>query len=191
MRNITSAMVTALCSGQLRPAFFVQGQFTSGTVYVWTGQGSITWGGHTWIGLGGLGSISTIEEAGSVAAKGITLTLSALDPAWLTHVLGEVQQGLPVLVFLGLFDTSNALIPDPVCSFSGRMDEPVITVAGETATLAINCESRLVDMDTPYNRRYTDEDQKIDYPNDRGFEFVSGIQEITLYWGRTPNSHNV
>ena len=34
-------------------------------------------------------------------------------------------------------------------------------------------------------RRYTSEDQKIDYPNDKGLEFVAEIAEKEIVWGRS------
>ena len=34
------------------------------------------------------------------------------------------------------------------------------------------------------------EDQQLDYHGDKGLEFVSALQEVTVYWGRIPNSQN-
>jgi hypothetical protein len=189
-RPMSPAYLAAISSALLRPALFVQAGFTSGPLYVWSGMGPITWNGQVWTGIGTLGSISTIEEGSTIAAKGITLTLSGIDPALLTEVMGEFQVGLPVIVTLGVFDQNGALIGDPVCCFSGRMDEPTIDVSGTTASIAINCENRLVEMNMAVERRYTDEDQQMDFPGDLGFQFVNGIQDAQIYWGRTPSSKN-
>ena len=140
--------------------------------------------------MGSLGSVSTIDESATVEAKGITLTLSGIDSALLTGVLDEFQVGLPVVVSLGLFDAVGALIADPVASFVGEMDQPTLDVTGTSATIAINCESRLLELNVAVDRRYTNEDQQRDYPGDRGFEFVNSIQEAQIYWGRTPSSVN-
>ena len=148
------------------------------------------WGGHTWTGVGSIGSVSTIEEGSTVEAKAITLTLSGLDSELLTGITDEFQVGLPVAVWLGVYDDTGALIADPVCAFSGRMDQPTLDVAGTTASVSINCESRLVEMNVAVDRRYTNEDQQLDFPGDRGFEFVNGIQEAQIYWGRSPSSKN-
>ena len=43
-------------------------------------------------------------------------------------------------------------------------------------------------MNVAVDRRYTDEDQQMDYPGDLGFQFVNGIQEAQIYWGRSPSS---
>ena len=189
-RNMTQGFLGAMQGAVLRPALFVQATFVSGPIYVWSGIGQITWNGQVWTGIGTLGSISTIEEGSTVAAKGITLTLSGIDASLLNDVMTEFQVGLPVSVTLGVFDTNNALIADPVCCFSGRMDQPTIDVTGTLATIAINCENRLVEMNVAVDRRYTDEDQQMDYPGDLGFQFVNGIQEAQIYWGRSPSSQN-
>ena len=190
MRNMTSAYLAAISSAMLRPALFVQATFVSGPLYVWSGMGPITWNGQTWIGVGTLGTVSTIEEGSTVSAKGVTLTLSGLDPTLLEDVMEEFQVGLPALVYLGVFDATGALIADPVCCFSGRMDQPTIDISGTTASIAINCENRLVEMNVSVERRYTDEDQQLDYPGDLGFQFVNGIQDAQIYFGRSPSSKN-
>jgi hypothetical protein len=188
--GLSSAQLTAIQSASLRPAFFVEAHFVSGPLYVWSGRGSITWNGQTWLGVGTLGTISTIEEGSGVEAKGITLSMSGIDSSLLGDVMLEFQVGLPCIVRLGLFDTNGALIDDPVIAWSGRMDQPTIDVDGQTCTISINCENRLVEMNVAVDRRYTNEDQQLDYPGDRGMEFVSSIQDVTIYWGRTPSNVN-
>lgn len=188
--GLTGGQLAAVQSTNLRPAFFVEAHFVNGPIYVWSGRGSIVWGGHTWLGVGSLGSISTIEEGSSIDAKGITITLSGIDSDLLGDILTEFQVGLPVIVNLGLFDATLTLIDTPVIAWAGRMDQPTIDVDGQTCTISINCENRLVEMNVAVDRRYTNEDQQLDFPGDRGMEFVSSIQDVTIYWGRTPSSIN-
>lgn len=191
-RSMSADMLAAITSNSLLPALFVEAYFATGPVYLWSGIGSISWNSQTWQGIGTMGSVSVIEEGSDVMAKGITLTLSGFDPALLADVLGEVQLGQPVVVYLGMFysTTPPSLIPSPITAWAGRIDQPTLNVSGEAATIAINCESRLLDMNASVARRYTDADQTIDFPGDRGMEFVSGIVETTIYWGAKPNSAN-
>jgi hypothetical protein len=187
---MSAEFLAAIQSAEIRPAVFVEAHFTSGPLYVWSGAGNIDWNGHTWTSVVSLGSISTIEEGSDVQAKGITLTLSGIDPSLLGGVLTEFRVGLPVLVRFGLFDAEGTLIADPIISWAGRMDQPTINVDGTTATISINCENRLIDMNVAVDRRYTNEDQRLDFPEDRGMEFVPSIQEVVIYWGRSPSSSN-
>jgi len=180
-------MLAALAGSELQCAFFVAANFASGPVYMWTGFGPITWNGQTWIGTGSLGSVSPIDEASTVEAKGLTLTLSGIDSSLLGDVMSEFALGLPVTVYLGLFN-AGVLIASPITSWAGRMDQPLIEVDGKLATISINCESRLLDMNTAVDRRYTADDQQRDWPGDLGFNFVNAIQEMTLYWGTAPTT---
>lgn len=188
--DATDTFIAALQANLLRPAVFVSAAFASATLYLWSGRGSVTWNGHTWLGVGTMGSIAPVEEGSTVEARGTTLTLSGIDVTVLGDSLTDLRQGLPVTVWFALFDDTLALIPNPVIAFQGRMDQPTISHDGQTCTIQINCESRLMDLNTPAERRYTNEDQQRDYPNDRGFEFVNSIQEVTIYWGRVPAGKN-
>lgn len=187
---MSPAMLTALQAQELRPAVFVAATFASGPMYMWSGRGPITWNGHTWTGVGAFGGVSIIEEGATVEAKGISLSLSGVDPASLADALQEIQLGLPVQVYLGLFDSSMALIADPLSSWVGRMDQPTIDISGTTATIAINCENRLLEMGVPVDRRYTQDDQQIQNPGDNGFKFVVSIQELTIFFGQSAQSQN-
>lgn len=184
--DVSSQFLSAIQSSYVRPALFVQINFTTGPVYVWSGAGSIEWNTFTWQGVGQFGDISNIEEGVDVFARGITMTLSGIDTTLLNDVLNDYQQGLPAIVYLGLFDGSGVLIPNPITCWSGRTDQPTLTVGGDKATLSITCENRLIDLNVSVERRYTNDDQQLDYPGDKGFSFVNGIQSVSIYWGRHP-----
>jgi hypothetical protein len=156
-------------------------------VYVWSGYSSIVWNSQTWVGLGALGSVSTISDNSTVEAKGITLTLSGIDSTLLPEAEIHYALGLPAIVYLGFFD-QNQLIANPVSIFNGRMDVPQFDITGKTVTLAINCEDRLMDMNVAVDRRYTQDDQQRDFAGDVAMQFVTEIQEMTLYWGTAPTS---
>lgn len=186
---MSSAMLAALQAPQLQPAIFVEAAFVSTTVRMWTGIGSVTWNGHTWTGLGSLLDIAMMEDGATVEARGIAITLSGLDSSLLADCQGDFKLGLPVTVYLGLF-SSASLIADPLTSWAGRMDQPTIAASGTDATITINCENRLLDMNVAVDRRYTNEDQQMDYPGDLAFSFVNAIQEMTIFWGHQAHSTN-
>lgn len=187
---MSSDMLAALQASQLNPALFVELHFVTGVAYLWSGSGTISWNGHSWLGVGALGSVSTISEGATVEARGIALTLSGIDTAILADVVQEFQTGAPALVYLGLFDSGGTLIASPITSFSGRMDQPTIDVGGDAATITINCESRLLEMNVAVGRRYDPVDQALDFPGDEGFKFIPGVQERQIFWGRIPSLVN-
>lgn len=185
---MSSPMLAALTASALRPAIFVEATFATETLRMWSGVGSVSWNGHTWTGVGSFGGISIIEEGATVEARGITLTLSGIDSEVLADALQEIRIGLPVTVYLALYDASFVLIADPLTSWSGRIDQPTIDVSGLAASISINCESKLLDLNVPSDRRYTLEDSQIDAPGDLGFQFVQSIQECTIFWGNSPSA---
>ena len=57
------------------------------------------------------------------------------------------------------------------------MDTMTIAESGEYSTISISAENKLIALERSKVRRYTAEDQKIDHPTDKGFEFVTAIVE--------------
>lgn len=186
--DASSAFISAVTSQYVRPAFLVQIGFTTGTVYVWSGVGSLSYGGNTYQGVGTFGGISTIEEGSNVQARGIVLSLSGFNASLLTDVLSDYQQGLPAVVYFGCFDATGTTFLGVITAWAGLTDQPTITVTGETASIEIACENVLVEMNTSVERRYTTEDQQIDYPGDRGFDYMPQIATQTVYFGHHPAS---
>jgi hypothetical protein len=193
-RQLSTAMLDACQSNVVYPAIFLAATFTSGPVYLWTGWGQITFTAagastaHTYSGIGTMGSLSAIEEGSSVNARGITLTLSGVDTNLLTEVLTEFSLGAPVTVYLGFFTAAGVFVDTPIPIFVGYMDQPTIDVAGQSAVITIACENKLVILNVVAARRYTNDDQQLDYPGDTGLEFVQGLIETTIYFGATPMS---
>jgi len=185
---MSPAMLAALTASELRPAIFLQAQFSSGPLYLWSGTGPKVWNGNTYLGMGTFGSVSAIEEGATVEAKGIVLTLSGIDPTLLADALQNIQIGLPVTLYLALFQSGGTLISDPLLSWAGRIDQPTFDISGTTATISINCESRLLEMNVSADRRYTFEDSQMDHPGDLGLQFVNALQESTVMWGATAQS---
>jgi hypothetical protein len=190
-RIITTAMMTAISAKSWQPIILIQAQFSSGTVYLWSGFGSISWNSHTWIGMSALMGIGqTIEDGSTVEARGISITLSGFDSTLLADAMSDVQLGLPVTIWLGALSGPGAVIADPIMLWSGGMDRPMVDLDGQTSTITLNCENLLVSMDVAVDRRYTIEDQNRDYPGDLGMMFINSLQETTMYWGTVANSTN-
>ena len=144
----------------------------------------MTWNGNTYTGVGDLGSISVIEEASSVEAKGIEVSLSGIDPTMLADALEEHQLGLPMVVYLALYDSpGGSIIASPLIAWQGRTDQPTITISGETATISIRGESRLLDLSIAPGLRLDPDTLQIYSPGDLGMQAVPQIQEITLLFG--------
>lgn len=188
-RGLSAGMVSAIAATVVRPAIFYEGEFVDGGgspdfLRFWTGVGSIDWNGYTWTGGGRLLSISPLEETTDLKAVGFQVTLSGMPSSLIALALANVRQGKPGKLWLGLFDASDALIVDPYPLKRGRFDVAPIEDNGETCTISANYEDRLIDLERPRDRRYTHEDQQLDYPGDLGFEYVPSLQDMDIPWGR-------
>ena len=184
MRSLTGAVQAELAASVVRPILIAEIGFRSGVVRVWSGIGDLVWNGQVWAGVGDLGGVTPIEETGETKAVGAAFTLSGVPSSTLSAVLGDVQQGAPARLWLGFLDANGQVISSPYLAFAGQVDVPEIEEGGDTAIVTIRAESDLVDLERPRTRRYTPEDQAIDYPGDKGFDFVAALQDAEIVWGR-------
>lgn len=186
-RNLTSDVQTQLSASELEPFFAIKLNFDSGALRLWTGYGEITVASETYTGGGQLLNVSPVEETVEVAARGVTLSLNGIDASLITYALTENYQTRSAKVYLGVL-SSGAVVADPYLVFDGRMDVMTIDDNGETANIAMTAESRLIDLERPKLRRYTSDDQKLNHPNDTGFDFVASLQEKEIAWGSGKSS---
>lgn len=183
-RGLTPAMVTALSQPYIRPLYFVRLVTATETLYLWNGPGTITWNAQVWTGLGLFGSIKSIPETTTVTAVGIVLELSGVPIAMVGMALNELKPYRDCDVWFGLLNTAGAVIADPYLSYKGLTDAGKLDDDGETATIQVQVESRLIDLNRARERRYTDADQKRYFPNDQGFAFVAELQNAVVHWGQ-------
>lgn len=209
-RDMTGQMLAAIQDAVVRPVGFFEGEFATGFVRFWSGYGEIQWDGKTWTGSGNFGGVSSIDETADVRATGFKVTLSGIPASMISAALGEARQGKVGRIFIGAFTEGMGalllesgdyllledggklllegqpltLIPEPILAAEGRLDVPEILEGAETSTIGISYEGRLVSLKRPRERRYTDEDQRNEYPGDLGFEYVDSIQEWSGVWGR-------
>ena len=79
--------------------------------------------------------------------------------------------------------TTDYILPTPQTVFKGLMDKMDISDNGTTCNVTLKCENYLARLQEQKIRRYTEEDQKMDYPNDLGLDFVAAIQDKEIAWG--------
>jgi hypothetical protein len=158
--------------------------FDSSVLNIWSGIGDLAFGGNTYTGTGDLLSISEITETADIQATGIKVSLTGIKTSFIAIAKDQDYQGRVLNVSLGAFDASGSLIADPVIVFSGFMDTMTISESGQYSTITVSVENKLISFERSKVRRYTAEDQKIDHPTDKGFEFVTAIVQKQIIWGR-------
>jgi hypothetical protein len=143
---------------------------------------SVFIGGNEYLGVGALGGISEVEESAELRAYGLTLTLAGIPRDSVALAMTQNYQNRRATVWEVVLDRATLLpVADPVVVFRGRMDT-MTPELGEDAKVTLRLENRLADWERPRIRRYTDEDQQLRFPGDKGFEFVSATAEREIVW---------
>ena len=183
-RDLSTGEVSIVTGKTIRPAFFVELQWPSGTARFWSGVGPIVVGDDTYTGTGDFGSVSSMKDSSDGSINGMTLTLSGVPSDLVSTVLAENYQYRIANVSLGLLDNSGALAFPPRAIFSGRMNVATDTDDGTSATITLSIEPRMIIIQRASNRRYTNEDQKAEYPFDTGLEYVAAVNSQAVdNWG--------
>lgn len=181
-RGLQSAMESAVEATEVRPFVLIDLMFSS-PIYLWSGYGDLSYT-NTYLGVGELLSINSIEESQDLGANGLQIDLSGINgTTLLTKALSEEYQGKTVTVRLGAKDSSGNIISDPIIIYSGFMDVMVINEGVEESTISLSVENKLIALSKTKERRYTSNDQRADYPSDKGFDYVTTIAEKTINWG--------
>lgn len=208
-REITQETINALSDDVLYPFFAVEMLFDGGEVLrLWTGLGTLVYSGESWFGTGSLLQIDAIEETAEMAVKGASITLSGVPSTTISLALSEPYQGRVCNIYFGTFSKGSLLqengsfilkedggkifLEDRKTNltqiFSGFMDQMNIEETPETATIALLVENKLIDLERQRIARYTSEYQKARYSGDKGLDFIEGLQDKEIVWGRAKAS---
>jgi hypothetical protein len=190
-RDITTAFKNSIEGSVVKPIVGIELEFSDGTLRFWNGYGNLTMtaGGSSKVftGAGDMLGVSEIEESSTLSMSGVTLTLSGIKSSIIATALGANYTNRKGAIYLGLFDTSNNVIADVYTIFKGNMDVMNIQEGADTCLITLKLESRLITFEKSSNRMYTLEDQKVDFPNDVGFEFIPDLQDKEITWGKKTN----
>ena len=205
-RDLSNDTIISINENVVYPFFATELRFDGDNVLrMWTGQGTLVLeDGTQWVGLGQMLNISTIEETSELAVKGATLTLSGVPSEVLSLALSEPYQGRVCNIYFGTFiqgsilqesasyillqDGSRINLEDQSTNFSelfsGYMDQMNIEESGETSTIELLVENKLVDLERARVARFTSGYQKSIYAGDLGLDFVEDLQDKQIPWGR-------
>ena len=182
-RDLTTTTLDAIDDSVVYPFFAVELLFDNDAIRMWTGQGTLDIGGNDYIGVGNLLDISAIEETAELAVRGATITLSGVPSDLLSLALSEPYQGRVCNIYFGVV---GELAANQI--FSGYMDQMNISDGGETSTIELMIENRLIDLERARVARFTSGYQKSLYPDDLGLDFIEDLQDKDIVWGRSSGS---
>jgi hypothetical protein len=204
-RDLSVNTIENISENVVYPFFATELRFDGNIVRMWTGQGTLVLSdGTEWVGLGQLLNISSIEETSEMSVKGASISLSGIPSNLLSLALSEPYQGRIAKIYFGTFqqgsilqETSDYILLQDGSRinleststgfnelFSGYMDQMNIEESGDTATIEMMVENKLIDLERARVARFTSGYQKSVYPGDLGMDFIEDLQDKRVSWGR-------
>ena len=184
-QGLDSSIVNRLGADEQAIFIAVKAEFDSGDVRVWSGVDDLTINSETYTGAGDLLAIGEIEEDIDLSSKGISISLSGMDTTVLNVALTESYQNRFVTIFLGYVMGGTNEVAGVVTLFKGRITTLTVNDNPAGATISIDAESRLIDLERPSNLRYTKESQNFLHSGDTGFNRIASIQDKEIIWGKS------
>lgn len=190
-RTLSGGMTSAFTADVVRPILLIDAMFdtnaTLGTapLYLWNGVGNLNYDNKTYGGAGTLLSVGAVSEKTDLTATGVSVVLSGIQGSILQTARDAEYQGRALTIKVGALDANGDIIADPIVLFSGFMDTMSIGENGQTSSISVNVENRLVAFERSKIGRYTNQDQRSRVPGDKGLEYVAAIQDKQIFWGRS------
>lgn len=181
MKSLSGPTVTALSGAVLSMAQLVYMDFPGFPVAMTSANFPIIFGGITYLGAAGIGSIGAIDDSpGEI--KGLQFTMSGVPTEYLALALDDaaIVQGAPVTIRLAILSGPDVL--DAPIDWAGRLDTMSIEEDGDTCSITVTAESTAVDLLRGSALTYSNVDQQALYPGDRAFEYVNSQYGQRIVW---------
>lgn len=198
-------MAAEFASKTVSPIILAEFFFDSGTLRMWTGHGDLEWKGQVFTGGGAFIGISAIDETQDTEAKGIYCSLNGIPSELIALTLLERSRGRKMRLYVASVTTErfvatesdgivmtesdagriileNNLVDEPYRIFQGIMDTIDFTDSGSTANIRISVENVLIIGQRTKIERYTTEDQKKRFPDDKSMDLINNLQDKAITW---------
>lgn len=145
-------------------------------LYCWTGMQAISWDGQTWLGVGHLYQVSTIDRGDVLSFRTQQFTLNGL-PADALAGMDESVQGRGAKLWLAARNTYGQIIADPLLVAQMEQDtlQREVNLSDGTVKLTLNCFEALPRFDKATGRKWSHESQQERYADDTGFYYTQKI----------------
>lgn len=195
MTDFGSAINAQLAGRDVRASVLVSVEFDSGTMRLWLGgAGMLTTpaggGTNTWAGIGTAVDIDELMGSVGDAVEPFDLTLSGVDGDVLSIVTAGVDESYDklVVVYLQFFDEDWSPLDEPFPIAWGRTSNLVVSESGGNSqsgpvrSVRAPIEPILSGRFRPRHVHWSDRDQKIRFPGDKGCERMPVLTMQTIRW---------
>jgi len=186
MKIYSPAFLAAAASGQVAIAELLALQFSGSPVYLNSSNWHIPFGGKTYQGAAGLGTISPVaDQPGQVV--GLSLSMSATSPATLSLAMdgaGTVK-GTPCTLRVAVFAVAqdgSLVLADAPLLWAGALDTMSLSLDGTTRTVSVTAESTAIRLMRSIPWLYSDADQRLVNALDGSFSFLADQIGKPIVW---------
>lgn len=181
--GLSNDMIAALNSKVLRPFYLFQLETSEGDLRLSSTAYDLTWNSESYLGNGWFRGLSSIKANEGLANNTIEIALAGANQSLISLALNSFKQSDMGVVYLGLLDADNSIIPDPTPLFVGFFSKYQIRDTAGESIMSIVLESEVARIYQPSNIRYTAEAQKHMFPTDKGLEYIAGLPDLKLLFG--------
>lgn len=189
--SLSSTIQTLLEGRTVRCAHLVEFCFAGQARRLWNGNYKITAGGHDWFGIRKLGSIEGLDDDGALQSSELKFTVSGVDTRLLAMAVSENRAGYIgeiAKVWLCFFDEDWQVIQDdgnPVARAAGIIDGVEVSRqpmegGGTQRIITLTAQNIFYARNIPPASFFTNRDQDIRFPGDRGLSYVGDLVETNI-----------
>ena len=182
MRDLSPTFAAAVAAGTIAPAVLAFLDFDGAPVRVWTGIGSLSYGGETWLGLGSLGAIDPIEEYSEIRSGSVTLTITQVPNHLLSEATGLTFKRRAAEILLAMFqpEADNQILIGVETILRGTMDTMTVSRAPEASVIRLTIANELARLRDSWGALYTDPHQRAAFAGDSSLRFVASLQDLEI-----------
>jgi hypothetical protein len=180
-RSVDSLMISDLSERTFRYAFLVNLALDMGNLAFTSLTRSVAYNSINYIGAGNLGSVGAIQESTTADPRSCDISLSGVNSTTLSALITENYMNRPVTIHVVTLNEDESFRSWPMIYFIGNIASLNIT-HGKRASITVNATDRLALWNRSRLRRYTNQEQMIEHPTDKGFEFVESLEDAEIVW---------
>ena len=171
MREI-DPVADAIASSTAAPVALLFYFGLSQSVYRTTATLPITYEGATYLPLGDVGAVESVEDAAG-KANSLRFSLNGVKTELLALALGENIKNKTVEMRLAILSPVDYSLKDAVMLWRGSFDQMPIQVSGREMVIQAVAEHRGVTFSRARSFRYVNSDQVREFPGDTSLRFIA------------------
>ncbi|TDJ74731.1 hypothetical protein E2H86_19280 [Pseudomonas putida] len=186
----SQSVVDIIAQGRFMAVYACQLDFPDGMVFAHTGTGDLVLDGVTYQGVGTFGEVGQAQESSSSGSPmSVELTLNGLDATIISETSLKGCRGRNAKLLFVVINQAGEYAADIL--FSGRMDAAQFAYSGNGSdgnAIRVPIIDRMAEWSRIATERWTDENHRARYQDDRFFFAVAQMADWPIYWGASKDA---